>query len=107
MVMPSDSDLMVLCIFTFLYLQGVAIGKSPKDKLFRAYIELEIQLREFERCRILYEKFLEYNAENCMTWIKFAELETILGETERARAIYDLATQQARLDMPEVNLTCV
>ena len=38
-----------------------------------------------------------------MTWIKFAELETILGETERARAIYDLATQQPRLDMPEVN----
>ncbi|XP_067942125.1 crooked neck-like protein 1 [Watersipora subatra] len=81
---------------------GVAIGKCPKDKLFRSYIEMEIQLREFERCRILYEKFLEFNPENCLTWIKFAELETILGETERARAIYNLATQQPRLDMPEV-----
>ena len=82
----------------------MAIGKCPKDKLFRAYIDLEIQLREFERCRILYQKFLEYNPENCMTWIKFSELETILGETERARAIYELATDQPRLDMPEVGV---
>ncbi|KAF6023822.1 CRNKL1 [Bugula neritina] len=81
---------------------GVAIGKCPKDKLFRSYIDLEIQLREFERCRILYQKFLEFNSENVMTWIKFAELETLLGETERARAIYNLAVQQPRLDMPEV-----
>jgi len=82
----------------------VAIGKCPKDKLFRSYIDLEIQLREFERCRILYQKFLEFNSENVMTWIKFAELETLLGETERARAIYNLAVQQPRLDMPEVCL---
>lgn len=35
---------------------GAAIGKCPKDKLFREYIELELQLREFDRCRKLYEK---------------------------------------------------
>ena len=49
---------------------GVAIGKCPKNKLFRGYIDLELQLREFERCRILYEKFLEFSSENCTTWIK-------------------------------------
>jgi len=65
---------------------------------------MEIQLREFERCRVLYQKFLQYNPENCTTWIKFAELETILGETERARAIYRLAIQQTKLDMPEVSV---
>ncbi|CAF5139587.1 unnamed protein product, partial [Rotaria magnacalcarata] len=27
---------------------GAAIGMCPKDKLFRGYIDLEIQLREFD-----------------------------------------------------------
>lgn len=81
---------------------GAAIGKCPKHKLFKGYIELELQLREFDRCRKLYEKCLEFGPENCASWIKFAELETILGDTERARAIYELAIRQPRLDMPEV-----
>ncbi|XP_027718185.1 crooked neck-like protein 1 [Vombatus ursinus] len=81
---------------------GTSIGKCPKNKLFRVYIELELQLREFDRCRKLYEKLLEYAPENCTSWIKFAELETILGDIERARAIYELAIDQPHLDMPEV-----
>uniref|UniRef100_A0A674ES99 Crooked neck-like protein 1 n=1 Tax=Salmo trutta TaxID=8032 RepID=A0A674ES99_SALTR len=81
---------------------GTAIGKCPKNKLFKGYIELELQLREFDRCRKLYEKYLEFAPENCTTWIKFSELETILGDTERARAIFELAIGQPRLDMPEV-----
>lgn len=59
-------------------------------------------MREFDRCRKLYEKFLEFAPENCTSWIKFAELETILGDIDRARAIYELAIGQPRLDMPEV-----
>lgn len=51
-------------------LQGAALGLCPRDKLFRGYIDLEIQLREFERCRILYEKYLEFGSENCITWIR-------------------------------------
>jgi len=74
----------------------------PKDKVFKGYIELEIELREFDRCRILYEKYLEFNPQNCTTWIKYAELESILGDIERARAIYELAVDQLRLDMPEI-----
>lgn len=81
---------------------GRAIGMCPRDKLFRGYIELEIQLREFDRCRILYQKFLEFGPENCITWMKFAELETLLGDTDRARAIYELAINQNRIDMPEL-----
>lgn len=81
---------------------GVAIGKCPKNKLFRGYIDLELQLREFERCRILYEKFLEFGPENCTTWMKYAELETILGDIERGRAVFELAISQSKLDMPEV-----
>ena len=83
-------------------LLGTAIGLCPKDKLFREYIEIEIQLREFDRCRTLYQKFIEFSPENCSTWIKFAELENILLETDRAEAIYEIAVDQPRLDMPEV-----
>lgn len=81
---------------------GMAIGKCPRDKLFRGYIDLEIQLREFDRCRILYQKFLEFGPENCITWMKFAELESLLGDIDRARSIFELAVNQPRLDMPEL-----
>lgn len=81
---------------------GQAIGICPRDKLFRGYIELEIQLREFDRCRILYQKFLEFGPENCITWMKFAELENLLGDIDRSRAVFELAINQPRLDMPEL-----
>ncbi|KFD52242.1 hypothetical protein M514_06805 [Trichuris suis] len=81
---------------------GVAIGKCPKEKLFRGYIDLELQLREFDRCRILYEKALQFAPENCTCWIKYAELETLLGDIDRARGVYELAISQPALDMPEV-----
>lgn len=83
-------------------IMGNAIGMCPKEKLFRSYVDLELQLREFDRCRVLYMKFLEYSPENSSTWIKFAELETLLGDIDRARAIFGIAIQQAALDMPEV-----
>uniref|UniRef100_A0A3Q0KPC3 Putative pre-mRNA-splicing factor CLF1 n=1 Tax=Schistosoma mansoni TaxID=6183 RepID=A0A3Q0KPC3_SCHMA len=83
-------------------LLGTALGMCPKDKLFRGYIELEIQLREFDRCRKLYEKFLEFSPENCTTWMRYAELESLLGETDRARGIYELAINRKLLDMPEL-----
>ncbi|KAI8069529.1 hypothetical protein BC940DRAFT_297956 [Gongronella butleri] len=81
---------------------GRAIGQCPKNKLFKGYIDLEMQLREFDRCRTLYTKFLEHDAANCTAWIKFAELEGMLGETDRCRAIFELAVGQQVLDMPEL-----
>lgn len=45
---------------------------------------------------------MEFNPSNCQTWIRYAELETILGDTDRARSIYELAVAQPLLDMPEV-----
>ena len=85
-----------------VFFLGTAIGMCPKDKLFRHYIHMELQLREFDRCRILYEKFLEYGPQNCSTWVHFAELESLLGDYERTRAIYELALEQPHLDMPEM-----
>lgn len=81
---------------------GTAIGKCPKPKIFTGYIELELQLREFDRCRKLYEKFLVFSAANSKIWIKYAELETILGDFDRARALFELAVNQSVMDMPEL-----
>jgi crooked neck len=81
---------------------GQAIGMCPKDKLFKGYIELELKLFEFVRCRTLYEKHIEWNPANCQAWIKFAELERGLDDLERTRAIFELAIDQSVLDMPEL-----
>lgn len=81
---------------------GQAIGMCPKDRLFRGYVELELKLFEFIRCRTLYEKHIEWNAANCQTWIKFAELERGLDDLDRTRAIFELAVAQQVLDMPEL-----
>ena len=80
---------------------GMAIGMCPKDKLFRSYIEMELSLGNIDRCRTLYEKFLEFNPVSAAAWGQWAELETALGETERARALYEIAISQDELDMPE------
>ncbi|KAF2761683.1 putative cell cycle control protein [Pseudovirgaria hyperparasitica] len=81
---------------------GQAIGMCPKDKLFQGYIDLELKLFEFVRCRTLYEKKIEWNASNTQSWIKFAELERGLDDLDRTRAIFELAVQQQQLDMPEL-----
>ncbi|KAG5379521.1 hypothetical protein IGI04_027363 [Brassica rapa subsp. trilocularis] len=81
---------------------GNAIGKAPKDKIFKKYIEIELQLGNIDRCRKLYERYLEWSPENCYAWSKYAELERSLAETERARAIFELAISQPALDMPEL-----
>lgn len=81
---------------------GNAIGKAPKDKIFKKYIEIELHLGNIDRCRKLYEKYLEWSPENCYAWSKYAELEKSLDENERARAIFELAIAQPALDMPEL-----
>ncbi|GKF01296.1 crooked neck-like protein 1 [Tanacetum coccineum] len=57
------------------------IGFAPKDKIFKKYIEIEQQLGNMDRCRKLYEKYLEWSPENCYAWSKYAELERSLMET--------------------------
>lgn len=81
---------------------GMAIGMCPKDRLYKGYIELELHLREFDRARTLYEKYLEWAPANCVAWIKYAELERMLGDVERCRGIFEIAVGQEVLDMPEV-----
>ena len=56
-----------------------------KENIFKSYIDLELQLGEVERCRAIYGKYLEYMPHNCSAWKAFAQLETNVGETARAR----------------------
>jgi crooked neck len=81
---------------------GMAIGMAPKKKIFDSYIEMEMQLGNVDRCRLLYGKHLEVCPSSCDAWCKFAELEKNLGEVERTRAIFELAVSQTMLDKPEI-----
>ncbi|KAH9625513.1 hypothetical protein KSS87_012114 [Heliosperma pusillum] len=81
---------------------GNAIGMAPKDKIFQKYIEIELQLGNIDRCRKLYEKYLDCSPGNCYAWTKYAELERSLYEMDRARSIYELAIGQPALDKPEL-----
>ena len=71
-------------------------------QIFKKYIEMELKLVNIDRCRKLYERFLEWSPENCYAWRNYAEFEISLAETERARAIFELAISQPALDMPEL-----
>ncbi|PWA45011.1 crooked neck-like protein 1 [Artemisia annua] len=85
-----------------LYEELCAQDISRTRDIFKKYIEMELRLGNIDRCRKLYEKYLEWSPENCYVWCKYAELERSLSETERARAIFELAIAQAALDMPEL-----
>jgi len=80
----------------------VKASVAPSNKIFTSYIELEMQLGNIDRCRKLYEKWLEWTPSNCNAWTKFAKLESDMEELERARGILELAIQQSALDMPEL-----
>jgi crooked neck len=81
---------------------GESLGKCPKNKLFKEYIQLEIKLFRFDKVRKIYEKYIEWDPSNAEAWKSFAELERGLDDTDRARAIYELAVEQESLDMPEI-----
>jgi crooked neck len=81
---------------------GTALGKGPKNKLFKEYIQLEVKLFRFDRARKIYENYIKWDPTNAETWKSFAELERGLDDTDRARAIYELAVEQEALDMPEI-----
>ncbi|CAI7746076.1 unnamed protein product [Closterium sp. NIES-54] len=80
----------------------MACALHTDPQIFKAYIEMELQLGNIDRCRMLYEKYLQWQPASCPAWAKFAELERSLGETERARAVYELAIGQPLLDTPEL-----
>lgn len=88
---------------------GKGIGILSKNKLIaelkkviEAYLAIELALGEVERCRQIHLKYLEIVPQNSQEWTTFAQLESNLGESERSRAIFELAINQEELDMPEM-----
>ena len=81
---------------------GFSIGAYPKSKSFRDYVNIELELLEFDRCRKIYEKWLEFSPNLAIVWIKYFELEKLLNETERAKSILKLAIDYPTLNTPEV-----
>ena len=100
---------------------GAGIGMCPKEALFKGYIQLELdvransargsfvvltifcdQLREFDRVRQIYQKYIEWDPTNSTAWIKYAELESQLEDFSRTRGIFELGISQPSLSMPEI-----
>uniref|UniRef100_A0A0D3HCB3 Pre-mRNA-splicing factor Syf1/CRNKL1-like C-terminal HAT-repeats domain-containing protein n=1 Tax=Oryza barthii TaxID=65489 RepID=A0A0D3HCB3_9ORYZ len=65
-------------------------------------VQLQLQLGNVGRCRILSQKFIEHAPSSSHVWRSYAALEKKLGETDRARSVYDLAVSQPALDAPEL-----
>ena len=70
---------------------GQAIAKCPKKKVFEAYVEIENTITDFDRCRKIYEKWIQLKPKDSEAWISFANFEASLEEYERVRFIYKLA----------------
>ena len=70
------------------------IRLAPKPKMFRNCIELEMDLGNWNLCRKLFDKYLTWKPQNWECWVKYAEFEGALGETHRARAIFELGISQ-------------
>lgn len=88
---------------------GQAIGlstvngsKRPKPSIFTNYIQMELDLREFDRARALYQRWITLEPERASTWARFAELERLLLDDDRAKAILQIACDQKSLDIPEL-----
>lgn len=101
-LMASQFEVRQMQLTTARKMLGQALGRCPKPKIFKGYIDMEMQLREFDRCRTLYEKFLENSPTNSYAWISYAGLEKLLDDVDRVRAIYEFAIVNPQgLDIPE------
>ncbi|KAG7714846.1 hypothetical protein KL949_002490 [Ogataea haglerorum] len=80
---------------------GRSIGLCGDVKAMKYYIELETQLREFDRVRMVYTKLVELHPRDSSNWIDFASLEAELGDRARCVAIYELAAEEDSLSLNE------
>lgn len=52
---------------------GKSLAKCPREKVIKKYIDIEYQLGEIDRCRKLYEKYIELFPYNSTSWSKVSE----------------------------------
>jgi len=98
----TEFEVRNLCLDRARKIFGRAIAECQKERIFLDYADLEMRLGNIDRCRTIYQKFLEAHPHNPKAWNVYVDLEDSVGELERARALCDLAVDQDRLDMPEL-----
>jgi crooked neck len=77
---------------------GHAIGTCPRAGIFAAYIEIETLLRNDDRIRALFEKYVETIPNDIRGWVKFAEFESRHGNFDAARRIFESAIESNAVD---------
>lgn len=81
---------------------GIGLGRSPCAKLFDHYISLESKLGNFDRCRVLFTKYIEFDPISSGSWIKYMQFEYGLREVKRVIGIAEAAISMPELDSPEI-----
>ncbi len=79
---------------------GLNLALCPKENVVNRYINLEEDLGNIDRVRIIFQSYLEKKPENSKMWIKYAQFEKDLEEYERCESIYEAALT-INLDYPE------
>lgn len=79
---------------------GKSIGLCPREKIISEYIDIELQLGEIDRCRLLCQKLIEKFPKSSKSWIKFTTIEKSLYENDRVTAIFEIGIEQP-IDYPE------
>jgi crooked neck len=83
---------------------GQAIGNAAKPRIFERYVDVERRLGNFERCRTIFERYVQMEPSASRAWISFARFEASLNELERARYVFELAVERpaGSTDVPEL-----
>lgn len=83
----------------FILDDGLKLTKAPA--LYLRYVALEYQLQNYDRCRRLYESFIEMYPELSLAWENYALMEIKLNEQVRARGLFNIALSENFLDKPD------
>ncbi|TBU07254.1 hypothetical protein CWI36_0301p0010 [Hamiltosporidium magnivora] len=81
---------------------GKAIGLLPTSEVFENYLEMEKKLKEDDRVRKIYEKYLENDLENGLVWLEFSKWEYKHLVMYRTHSILDLGLKYAEFNRKEI-----
>jgi crooked neck len=81
---------------------GHALGTCPRSGIFDAYIEIETLLRNEDRVRTLFQKFIETIPSDLRAWVKFAQFESTHGNIDTARRLFEAAIESDAIDATEL-----
>jgi crooked neck len=98
----AQAELRALDVNAARRLLGAALGYCPKASILNGYMALEAALGDFDRVRKLAERGIALAPDSAIAWCRLAELEMSVAETDRARAVFELAISQESIDAPEI-----